>query len=380
MPEEFIECPNCGTRIPLSEAVSHKMREQLEKEFDRKTQKLIKDAEQKARNAISLELNDLKEQISEKDVRLKTAQEAELELRKQQRTLEEDKKNFELDMTRRMDEERVKIKEDALRSAGDEHRLKDLEKDKVINDMKKQVEELKRKAEQGSQQTQGEVVELELEEMLKFRFPHDAIEPVPKGISGADVIQKVRDPYGRDCGAIIWESKQTKAWTEGWIQKLKDDQRDVKARLAVLMTTALPKDISGFDLYNGVWVTDHRSALALAVSLRSGLMEAALARMAASGKNEKMEAVYDYLSGPEFRQKIEAIVEAFNAMQDDLDKEKQAMTKIWAKRDKQIQRVIDNTVGMYGDMQGLIGDSMPEIENLELKSLTEATEELATEE
>ena len=241
--------------------------------------------------------------------------------------------------------------------------------------MVKQIEELKIKAEQGSQQAQGEVLEIELEQMLKSAFPYDIIEPVPKGIKGADVLQKVNNPMGQYCGTIIWESKRTKGWNDDWIEKLKDDQREIKADIAVLMSIVLPKEINGFSQFKGIWVTSFPLAVALAVALRANLIEVTCAKQAAVGKAEKMEAIYNYLSGAEFKQKVEAIVEAFVTMSADLSKEKAAMNKLWSKREQQIKKVIMNTARMYGDMQGIIGASLPEIKSLELKALTDGTEQ-----
>ncbi|MEE9165130.1 MAG: DUF2130 domain-containing protein [Nitrospinota bacterium] len=371
MPEQVITCPYCNKEIPLTEAISHQIREKLQKEFEGQAKKIEKDAKQKAKEAVNLELKDLREEIQEKEKKLHESQKAELELRKERRELEESKKAFELEMTRKLDEGRKKIQDEVLKKASENHRLKDMEKEKQINDMRTQIEELKRKAEQGSQQTQGEVLELELENILKSNFPLDRVEPVPKGIRGADILQKVHSQSGHYSGTIIWELKRTKAWNNGWIEKLKDDQREVKAEIAVLMTTTLPKEIKNFARLKGVWITDHASMIGLATALRLSLIQVASAKIAAVGKNEKMEVLYNYLSGTEFKQKIEAIVGTFSSMKQDLDQEKRAMTRIWSKREKQIERVVHNISGMYGDMQGIIGASLPQIKSLELKKLSE---------
>jgi len=212
------------------------------------------------------------------------------------------------------------------------------------------------------------VLELELENILKAGFLHDLIEPVPKGIKGADVLQKVHNSSGQYCGTIVWETKHTKAWSDGWIVKLKDDQRRIKGEIAVILTTAMPKDVSNFAYINGVWVTDYASMIGLATAIRKNLIEVTNIKLAAVGKKEKMEIVYNYLSGAEFRQKVEAMAEAFKYMKEDLDKEKKAYAKIWAKREKQIEQVTMNIAGMYGDIHGIIGASLPEIKVLEIES------------
>ena len=219
---------------------------------------------------------------------------------------------------------------------------------------------------------QGEVLELELEQLLKTSFPIDMIEPVPKGIPGADVLQGVTTPTGHHCGVIIWESKRTKHWGDGWVGKLKDDQRAAKADIAVLVTQALPKGVTNFGQQDGVWVTTYACALGLVVALRQGMIQLMHMKMASVSKDEKMEVVFNFLTGSEFRNRVQAIVETFIAMQADLETEKRVSVKRWAQRQKQIERIIDNTAGMYGDLQGLIGTSMQSIPALEAGEEIEA--------
>jgi hypothetical protein len=316
---------------------------------------------QDLREALSVEIKDLKQRSAEKERKLLEAQQVELELRKEKRELEERSRELELEVVRRIDAERIKIQDDTTRQLQEEHRLKDAEKDKKLQDALKVNDELRRKLQQGSQQTQGEVLELELEELIRTSFPMDQVEPIPKGVSGADVIQRVMSKSGHLCGTIVWESKRTKTWSDGWLPKLKDDQRSVKADLAVLVSEALPKDCRGFGQYDGIWVSDSQSLISLAVALRTQLVEVAMTKLAAVGKNEKMEILYHYLSGSEFKQRIEAIVEAFVDMQEDLQDERRVMERRWSRREKLIQKVISNTSGMYGDFQGLIGSSLQAI-------------------
>jgi len=392
MAKETIKCPKCGEVIELSEAISHdieiRLRERYEKEIgkvrksfeedlkarenelENKAKKERKQVEEKikkeVRESVDLKVSDLKEQLEEKTKGLKDAQKQELELRKKQRELEEKEEKLELELSRKIDAERRKILEKASKEFEEKHRLKEAEKDKQLADMKGQIDELKRKAEQGSQQMQGEVLELELEESLKDEFPFDDIEPVAKGVRGGDIIQTVKTQSGRICGKILWETKRTKNWSDSWIQKLKDDQREVKADLAILASEVLPKGFHHFRQISGVWVTDILSAVSLALALRVVLVQVAREREVQAGKKEKKEIVYNYLTGPEFRNKVEAIVESFTAMKEDLEAEKRAMLKIWAKREKQIQRVITNTAGMHGDLQAIAGASLPAIKMLEL--------------
>ena len=375
MEDQIIICPKCGSEIPLTKTLLNQIRESLrgeaiEKQVEERVkiemERLKHDAKKEAETALSLELKDLREQNTEKNKRLEEAQKAELELRKKTRELEEQKKSMELEVARKIDEERNKIKQNALELFSEEHRLKDLEKDKKMSDMLKTIDELKRKGEQGSIQTQGEVLELDMESILKSKFPVDEIVPVSKGVRGADILQKVYNHSGQYCGTIVWETKSTKLWNDVWISKLKDDQREIKAEISVIVSKVLPEGVSAFTNIEGVWITNPILACSLAEILRTGLIQVSQTKLSAVGKNEKMEAIYNYLSGPGFKQKVEAIVEAFKTMKEDLDKEKRAMTSIWAKREKQIERVIMNTAGMYGDMQGIIGASMPEIKMLEI--------------
>ena len=280
----------------------------------------------------------------------------------------------DLKVQRTLSEERAKIREDAEARTQESHRLKDLEKDKLIQDLKSALDDMKRKADQGSMETQGEVLELDFEERLRRMFHLDDIQPVPKGIRGADLVQMVRNPVGADCGSIIWETKNTKAWSPGWISKLKDDMAETRASLAILVTVALPDGIARFGQVDGVWVSDPLSALPLAAALRQQLLQLERERQASTGKSVKMEMLYAYLAGNEFKGRVEGIVEAFTSLQDQLQRERRAMEKNWKEREKQIERVIKNTVGLYGDMQGIIGGQIPTIDALELepKALVEA--------
>ncbi|SRR6266545_4146216 len=394
IPLDDIKCPNCGELIPISETIYHQIadraREQIkaetldqrkaitlkEKELRERESaieqtvaeqltlakmQLQKDADRRARDALAVEIADLREQAAEKHRQLETARNAELELRKQKRELEDREKALELEMARRIDAESQRIRDETAKRLQEEHRLRDAEKDKKLGDALKANDELRRKLEQGSQQTQGEVLELEFEALLRTAFPIDEIEAIPKGVGGADVIQKVISKSGHHCGTILWELKRTKAWSDAWLSKVKDDLRLVKADLAIIVSEALPKECTNFKQINGVWVSNPQCAINLAIALRLQLEQVAMTRLAAIGKNEKMEVIYQYLSGAEFRQRVEAIVEAFIDLQDDLLEERRVAERRWSRREKQIQKVISNTSGMYGDLQGLIGSSLQNI-------------------
>ena len=215
--------------------------------------------------------------------------------------------------------------------------------------------------------------ELELHNLLRARFPFDSVEPVPKGEFGGDALQRVVSHSGQISGTILWESKRTKNWSDAWLAKLRDDQRTAKAEVAVLVSQVLPKGVEAFDVVVGIWVTSPRAALPVATVLRHTLLQVSMARQVSEGQQTKTEMVYQYLTGPRFRHRVEAIVEAFSSMQEDLDRERKAIMKQWAKREEQIERVMGATVGMYGDLQGIAGKSLQEIEGLELQTLEPET-------
>ena len=313
------------------------------------------------------EVEYLEKVIKQDKQKLAQAQEAEADFLRKQRELDEDKRELNLTVEKRVQASVKEVRQKAKQKAEEESRLAVIEKEEQISSMKRQIEELQKKAEQGSQQAQGEALELLLEKSLGESFPMDSIEPVPKGESGADALQKIVGPMGQTGGHILWEAKNTKHWNDGWLAKLKNDQRAAQAEIAVIISTALPKDVETFGERDGVWITQPRFAMPLAGCLRKTLIEVSNTRKAQEGQETKMEMVYEYLTGARFKHRLEAIFEKFSDMQKDLDKERKAMTKSWAKRQAQIHGVIESTAGMYGDLQGIAGRELQEIESLELE-------------
>jgi hypothetical protein len=447
MSDQAISCPQCGTQIPLTEALSHQIKERLKNEFEKEQQKkeqelserqarleeerkrlseeklsmekiveerlkeagakqeqelsrqkeafelekkrleqekialaeeaekklaaereeMQRRAEAKAQEKLSTELADLKMQNEERARELEEVRKNELELRKKAREIEEREKKLELEMQRKMDEEKEKIADLVRRSTEDEFRMKMLEKEKQLEQAQRQADDLRRKLEQGSMQIQGDVQENDLRDMLRTTFFSDLIEDVPTGIRGADLVQTVHNQFGQKCGVILWESKNTKAWNNDWVKKLRGDQGLANADICVLVTKVLPEGIQYFGLMDGVWVCEYGYALPLVQTLRLSLLELHKVKQASVGKGEKMEALYEYLSGSQFKNRIENIVMAFTGMKEDLESEKRAFQRIWSKREKEIERVTLNTVGMYGDFQGIIGAAaLPQVEKLEL--------------
>ena len=414
--EPTITCPKCKTEIRLTESLAAPLIEAKKQEFEERLAQQRKDFEaremdlknreealskarenlddkvseklklertkivaeeaKKARLASAKDLEqkdneveDLQEILKQRDVKLAEAQKEQAGLIRKQRELDDAKRELDLTVEKRIQEGLTTVRDQARKEAEEELKLKVLDREQTIKSMANQIDDLKRRVEQGSQQIQGEVMELELEAILRTKFPMDLIEPVPKGEFGGDILHRVLGPLGQLCGTILWESKRTKNWTDSWLSKLRDNQRAAKAELAILVSQALPKDVDTFELIDGVWVTHPRAVLPVAVTLRYSLIEVALARQAGEGQQTKMEMVYQYITGPRFRQRVQAIAEAFSSMNEDLDKEKKVITKQWAKREEQIDRVMRSTVGMYGDIQGIAGKTAQEIEGLDLKAL-----------
>lgn len=360
------------TKNKLDEQVADQVADQLKKDRARIAAEESKKAKQAAANDLeqkAQEVAELQDVLKQRNEKLAEAQKAQAELIKKQRELDDAKRELELTVEKRVQEGLTATREQAKKEVEEALKLKVAEKDQTIVSMQQKIEELKRRAEQGSQQLQGEVQELELENLLRAKFPFDAIEPVPKGEYGGDVVHRVVGAGGQPSGTILWESKRTKNWSDTWLAKLREDQRTAKAEIAVIVSQVLPKGVETFEMVDNIWVTHPRAALPVAAILRQSLLEISLARQATEGQQTKTEMVYQYLTGPRFRQRVEAIVEAFSTMQEDLDKERKAIMKQWAKREEQIERVMGATVGMYGDLQGIAGKSLQEIEGLEFKAL-----------
>ena len=356
----------------LDEQVADQVASQLKTERARVAAEEAKKAKAASANELDAkarELAELQDVLKGRDAKLLEAQKAQAELIKKQRELDDAKRELDLTIEKRVQDGLGEVRTLAKREAEDGMRLKVAEKDQTITSMQQKIEELKQKAEQGSQQLQGEVLELELENLLRSKFPFDLIEPVPKGEFGGDSLHRVNSQSGTHCGSILWESKRTRNWSDGWLAKLRDDQRCAKAEVCVLVSQVLPKGVENFDLVDGVWITSPRVAIPVAIMLRQGLLQISQTRALSEGVQTKTEMVYQYLTGPRFRQRVEAIVEAFSNMQDDLDKERKVIMKQWAKRQEQIERVMGATVGMYGDLQGIAGKSLQEIEGLELTAI-----------
>src|SRR5688572_20817250 len=377
---QVVSCPSCGKKIPLTRALraeietslkaefgerERELHDEYERKLDAERERAEKEAAKRAEKKLAQELAGLQGQLKDQAKELDEARRVELTLRKREQALERKQADLEITIARTLADERAKLVTETQERAAEQHRLKDAEKERQLAEMRRQIEDLKRKADQGSQQLQGEAGEEEIETMLRRAFPMDDISGIGQGIRGADVHHVVIDARGAKRGAILWECKNARHWSDGWIAKLKADQRSLHADVAVLVTAALPKDCRRFAMIDGVLVTDFACAGALAAVLRANLLELAQARHAALQKHDTLELLHRYLSGVEFRQRVEAVVEAFTTMRADLEQERRATERAWARRAKQIDAVTFNVSGMYGDLQGLV-PSLPRIAVLEL--------------
>jgi hypothetical protein len=346
-----------------------KAREDYAQRLKEEREKITAEAKSKAEKEVSesmgIKLKDLQESLEKKQKENLEFQKKEVEFLKREQELKELKDRMEIDLQKKLLESKKQSEEELSKRFSEQFELREKEYKKQIEDQKRLTEEMQRKMEQGSMQLQGEVQELIIEELLKSTFPFDQIEEVAKGVRGADCIQTVRNNLMQECGKIIYESKRTKNFSQDWITKLKDDMRLSGAELAVLVTDTLPKDQKHFSLINGVWVCSFTELKALAAVLRDSLIRIQSASESNENKGEKMQMLYSYLTGIEFRQQVEAIVEGFSTLQSELDKEKKAMQLIWKKREKQIEKVIQNTIALYGSVKGIAGASVQDIKALE---------------
>lgn len=352
--------------------------EQVADKLKAERKKIAEQAKTKILAEQSEQTKALQEELEEKRKQLSEANKKELELRKQQQKLEEEKEAIELTVQRKLDEERKKIVEEAIKKAAEQQQLKMREKDDLVKSLQTKIGDLQRKIEVGSQEAQGEALEEELQELLERTFPYDKFEEIKKGARGADILQVVHNTTGKECGKILWESKNTKDFQKSWIEKLKKDQQQASADIAVIMSIALPKEIDNFGTYESIWIADYKSAIGLATALRQGLIEVARQKLITTGQDSIKDVLYQYITGQEFIMRIRAVVEAFQRMNDELGKEKRAMTRIWNSREKQIATVIENVAGIHGSIEGLVGNqkALPEIQTLSLESIAEEEEEL----
>ena len=367
-----IKCPNCGNVFELNESLKTELEKELrgkmidwqkkkEEEFEKNKVSIEAAAQKKASEELSVQLKSMQEEASLKNAQLKELQTKELGLLRDKAALEEKQKNIEVELEKRFLEKRKEIEDSTIKREQELFDMKMKEKETQLDGMKRTIDELRRKSEQGSMQTQGESAEVLLEEILREYFPFDLIEEVGKGIEGADCIQVIRNNSGKECGKIIYESKRTKNWSNSWIDKLKADMRNSGADVAVLVTQVYPKDMERFGEKDGIWLCSFNEVGSIAHLLRNGIIKVYDIQKSQENRGDKMHLLYDYLTGNEFRGQIEAIVEGFVAMKQSIIKERIQMEKIWKEREKQLEKVLISTSGMYGSVKGIAGASVTNI-------------------
>lgn len=404
----IINCPKCGESFPLDETLAGPMIAQVRAEAGKLVSASKREAEEKInalatkeaamatkekeladreasiksavnqamaaerqliaqtereniRKELAPELEAEKKKASELATQLETSQKAELALRQQRDELEQRTKALDLEVARKVDDQRKAIQEQASKDADDKARLRLAEKDKTISDMQKKLEEAQRKATQGSQQMQGEVLELDFESTLRQFFPQDTVEPVKTGARGGDVLQRILGEVGRSVGTIFWETKRAQSWGGDWAAKAKQDATEAKAEVAIIVSEVMPKGVHDFGPYEGVWVTRQAHAIVLGIALRQGILTTADARQGAEGKESKMERLYAYMIGNEFRAILEGIALPFRELHDELLAEKRATQSRWRRQERRIERVLSSVAGLQGDLQGIAGSEMPQL-------------------
>lgn len=401
-----IQCPSCGQEIDVNDVLTHRIESRLRGEMaeQRKLQeeKIRARMEDVGRQQASLEearerqareteeaiargirereadltqqlkrrleseqeekVGLLERELGEKNEKLKAFHRAQADIERLKREKDELSDVLRAEAESKLTREREQIK----RNLEEKSRLDLAERDKVITDLNRQLQDAQRRAEQGSMQLQGEVQELAIEDWLRATFPLDSVEEIKKGVRGADCLQIVHTRSRQNCGTIYYESKRTKAFQSGWIEKFRQDIREKGADVGVLVTQSMPLDMDRMGLRDGIWICSFDEFQNLSVVLRHGIIRLSEAVAARENRGDKMGMLYDYLTGNEFRQQVEAIVEGFTQMQVDLESEKRSMQTIWKKREKQIEKVLLSTNHMYGSIRGIAGNAIPGVSLLEL--------------
>ena len=378
--ETTIKCKYCGKEIEITQAIKHDIEEkakssieaELAKKYEDRLNKASEEKEKKLKAEVEVLLKDRANENDELKNRNKELTTQLLELNKSLRGLKEDTERRELKFQKELLDQRDKVREEIMSAEKDKSDLEIAELRKKLTDTEKALDDAQRKAKHGSQQLQGEVLELDLENSLKVNFQNDDIQPVAKGIKGADVKQIVKSPSGKTvCGTILWELKRTKAWTQGWVTKLKEDVRKEGADVAVIVSTALPEDArNGIGNVDGVWVAGNAQAITLATLLRDTLIKVTYQKTASAHQGRKADLIYDFVTSRQFVQQIEAIVESYSEMNSQIAKERVAYERLWKAREAQLQRIVLSAASVYGSMQGLVGgNALPQLKGLDLPLL-----------
>jgi len=413
--QSSIQCPNCGTPIDVNDVLKHQLEDSIRKEFQQKAsiqnreielkneqfekakaefeakkkqenelfaerlERERKIAEKEISEKLKIKLDEenkdrlllMEKELSEKSDKIRELNKMQGEIAKLQREKLEMKEAIEAEAQKQLNATLVLERDKIRKQEEEKNELKIKEYQKQSDDQKKLIEEMKRKQEQGSMQLQGEVMELAIEEWLANNFPLDSIDEVKKGANGADCLQIVNTRELQNCGSIYYESKRTKAFQPSWIEKFKNDIRTKRANIGVLVTEVMPSGMERMGMRDGIWICTYEEFKGLSAVLRQSLIQVSQAVQAQENKGDKMSMLYDFLTSNEFRLQIEGIVEGFTQMQNDLDSEKRAMQRIWKQREKQIEKVVHNTLGMYGSIRGIAGNAVQTVRALELDFIEE---------
>jgi len=367
-----IICPHCKKPIELTDALREDLKSQLKESLEQEYKKELARAKEESNKKLQNELKLLKVDVAKKQEQLELAQQTELVLRKEKNKLDEERRTFELEKQRQMDKERETIRQKTLEEAQEKFHLREKELQQKLESTQKSLEDAQRKATQGSQQLQGEVQELDLEDLFRQTFPQDTIEPVGKGVLGADIRQIVKSPMGVVCGTILWESKRTKQWSDGWISKLKHDVLSDKANIPAIISEIIPEEVkSGIGLLDGVWIAVPKLAIPLATLLRKSLLDVAKQKKIQENQQTKAEDLYGYVTSHDFQHQVESMIEIYQDMQREIQKERVAFERSWKQREQQVHRLLSGVAGIYGSMQGIAGQSLQTIKQLEFSGSEE---------
>lgn len=408
--DSFIKCPKCGADIDVNDVLYHQLEEQIKKDYDKKSakrekeiqrqldeiqlekeqvkkqkesmnelvakevqtklktekNKLKKSIREQLQDETSEQIKDLQKELDQKSTQVKELNKTKAEVEKLKREKDELRDQVALEKEKEFSDKLIEEKQKIKKQSDEENTLKIKELEKKLEDQTKLAEEMKRKAEQGSMQLQGEIQELELENILRNLYPFDEVTEIKKGQRGADIIQIVKTNQGNECGKIYYESKRTKNFEYGWLQKLRDDNLEAKADVLVIVTEVMPADSEFKYFYkDGVWICSFSEIKGFSLVLRQGLLQIQAVTITQQGKETKMELLYDFLTSQEFRGQFEAIIEGFKSLQDSYSDEKLKMQKIWKEREKQLEKILSNAVNFYGSLKGIAGASIPDIKMLE---------------
>jgi len=395
-----VKCPKCGSPVDVESVIAHDLEDRFRREYEMKSRQLqeeqktfeekkkkenelfaqklsqeklkleseLKDQLQKSISSdFEVKLRLAEENIRENESKLKLARQKELEFLQKEQSLKNKEAELDILLQKKLQQERELLSEEIRKQESEKAQLKMRELEIQLDAQKKLAEEMKRKAEQGSQQLQGEAQELFLEELLRSNFPFDRVEEVAKGVEGADCVLIINTPRESEIGKIIFESKRAKGWSNLWIEKLKKDMRSQNAELAILVSQVYPKGMDCFGEKDGVWVCSAKEVIALTHALRNAIIRISETKRAHENTGEKMQMLYSYLTGTEFRQQMETIVEGFVSLQNSIVRERIQMEKIWKEREKQIEKVLFSTSGMYGSIKGIAGAAIEDIPQLSLE-------------